>query len=341
MKRTLLLFTLFCLLGGGTYYAMQYKKKALMGSKVTPDMDFSIPDTDRIYKIFLADRTGKTVTLERNGQKWMFNKTIPARPTAIEQLLETMRKIKVNYVPPEAAEASMVKSIAAEGIKVETYDKDGKIIKVYYVGGVTPDETGTYMMMEGAEHPYVTHIPSLYGAVRVHYRMEADEWYDRTIFEEKPESIQSVSVEYPLQKSESFKIDKTGELEYAVTPFFSTTPVSKVPQKKGIAEAYLLNFEKLGVESHESNQALRDSITALIPFAILTLKKTDGSEKVVKFWPIEQIEQEESGKIFNIRYLAECSWGPFVLTQHQVFGPVFRGYNFFFGGKSPKTTISQ
>lgn len=341
MKRTLILLGLFLLLGGGAYYALQYQKKTRTASNLSPDMDFAVADTDRIYKIFMADRTGKTVTLERMNGQWMFNKTTPARPTAMEQLLETIQKVKVNYIPPEAAEAAMVKSIAAEGIKVELYDKSGKIIKVYYVGGVTPDETGTYMMMENGTRPYVMHIPGMYGGVRVRYRLDAEDWYDRTVFSEKPETVQEITLEYPLQKSQSFRLQKKGALEYEVTPFYSTTPVSKVPQRKGLAEGYLLAFEKLGAESHETNQQLRDSITALTPFAILTLKKTDGTEKMVKFWPIEQIEQVESKKIFNIRYLAECSWGPFVLVQHHVFGPVFRGYPYFYGGTAAPSDFAQ
>ncbi|MCB9291126.1 MAG: hypothetical protein H6560_27725 [Lewinellaceae bacterium] len=49
----------------------------------------------------------------------------------------------------------MVESLATEGMKVELYDKDGGLLKAYYVGGSTSDERGTYMIMEGAEQPYV------------------------------------------------------------------------------------------------------------------------------------------------------------------------------------------
>jgi hypothetical protein len=341
MKRTLTLLALFLLMGGGAYFAYQYQKKTKSGSNISPDMDFAIEDPSKIYKIFLADRNGKTATLNRKGDRWMYNNQYPARQTAVDRLLETMKKVKVWYVPPEAAEPTMIKSVAAEGIKVETYDQDGKIIKIYYVGGVTNDESGTFMMMEGAEHPYITHIPTMIGSVRIHYRLDPDDWYDRTVFEEKPENIQSVSVEYPQNRSESFKLDKIKAGEYAVNPFYSTTPTKKAPQVKGYAEAYLINFEKLGAEAHETNNPLRDSVTALVPFAIVTLKNEKGEEKVVRFWPIEQIEQPGTGKIFNIRYLTDCSWGPFMLTQHHVFGPIFRGYSHFFGEHRNSNPIVQ
>jgi hypothetical protein len=340
MRRTWLLLLLFAALGAGAYYATQFKKKSAVGSTVEWDMDFAVKDTSSIHKVFLADRNGRTVLLERTPSGWMYNQQFPARETAIQVLLETLGKVKVYYIPPEAAEPTMIKSLAAEGIKVEVYGKDPqKPLKVYYVGGVTADETGTYMMMEGSERPYVTHIGSMSGGLRVRFMMEPDDWKSRMVFEERPEDIQSIAVEYPQQKSESFRLEKTGEAQYAVSPFFSTTPVSKLPQRKGVAEAYLLGYEKLGAEGHETEYVLRDSFTALVPFAIVTLKKTDGTQKQVRFWPSEQITPRGTNQVVNVRYLAECSWGPFVLVQHHVFGKIFRGYKNFFTNSDQNSAL--
>lgn len=328
MKPILLLVLAFTLLGVGAYFALDYQKNKAAGSSISPDMDFAIQNPEEIYRIFLADKSGKTALLERKEGRWIYNKTMEARQTAVELLLETMSKIRVNYIPPEAAEPTIIKSIAAEGIKVELYNKEGGKMKVYYVGGVTPDETGTYMMMEGADKPYVIHVPSMRGSVRVQYRLEEDEWMSRMVFEEKVDQIQSISVEYPQNKSESFKLEKVEEGNYQVTPFYSTTPVSKLPQKKGSAEAYLITFEKLGAEAVEKRNLEKDSIMNMVPFAIITLKNAQGTEKKVEFWPVDQLE--EQGRLYNIRYLAQCSWGPLMLVQHHVFGPAFRGYSMFF-----------
>ncbi len=330
MKRnTLLLLAVFAVLGVGTWYALDYNAKIKKGSSISPDMDFSVKP-DEVYKIFIADRNGQTATLERKGNHWTYNKEHIARQTAIDLLLETMHKIRVAYIPPTASEDHMIKSIAAEGIKVEIYNKENKAIKTYYVGGVTNDETGTYVIMDGAERPYVAHIPSMIGSFRLHYRLKAEEWYDRNVFHENPEEITFVSVEYPQNKSESFKLEKKAALEYQVTPFYSTTPTSKKPQRKGTPEAYIVAFEKLGAEAHEERTPTKDSVTQMVPFAIVTLKKSDGTDKVVKFWPVEQLEDPTRNQMVTIRYLTECSWGPFMLTQHKVFGPIFRGYSFFF-----------
>lgn len=329
MKRTLLLAALFALLGAGAFYAVYYKKNN-NASRVSWDMDFSVAETEKIFKIFLADRLGKSITLERQADgRWLCNGKYPARPSAVNTLLETMRKQVVSYIPPDAAVEGMVKSLASEGIKVELYGKDGDKIKVFYVGGVTNDERGTFMIMEGAEQPYVVHVPSFVGQLRLHYMMNEIDWRDRTIFSEKPESIQAISVEYPQQRSESFKLEKTGEANYAVSPFYSTTPVSQNPQRKGAAEAYLLQFESLGVEAFENENTLRDSVQALIPFAIVTVKRENGSEKQMRFWPLSFESRMDDGRQAVNRYFAATD-SDFLLVQERVFGPVFRGYRYFF-----------
>ncbi|MBL7825729.1 MAG: DUF4340 domain-containing protein, partial [Saprospiraceae bacterium] len=236
----------------------------------------------------------------------------------------------VQYIPPDVSKNTMIKELAADGLKVEIYDRDNKKMKVYYVGGVTADEKGTVMIMEGSEQPYVVHIPSFIGQVRVRYLLGDDNWRDRTVFSENPEKIQQISVEYPQRKNESFVLDKQGEANYSIRPYFSTTTVSKMPQRKGIAEAYLLQFENLGAEAFETSNPFRDSVSTLVPFVIINVKRTDGSSKSVRFWPTEVQYERATAIPFVHRYFAEIDRQDFMLTQDRVFAPVFRGYSFFF-----------
>lgn len=329
MKRTLLLAVLFLVLGGSAWYALN-KKQNQKGTRVSWDMDFPVQNTNEIGKIFIADRKGQTATLERQKDKWIYNGKFQARTTAMDLLLETVSKLNVQYIPPDVATDGMVKEIAADGLKVEIYDRGGKAMKVYYIGGVTSDGHGTIMMMEGSEHPYVMHIPSFIGQLRVRYGVGDEFWRDRTIFEEKPEDIQQIDVEYPQRKSDSFVLEKKGDAEYAVRPYFSTTPASPKPQRKGVAEGYLLQYEKLGAEADESTNPYRDSVSMLVPFVIITVKKTDGTSKQVRFWPTEISYEAISGRPYVHRYFAEVNKESFMLTQERVFGPIFRGYKYFF-----------
>ena len=336
MKRTWLLAALFLLLGIGTLYTLR-KKNTNTGSNVSWDMDFAVRDTNAITRIFLADRKGRTADLVRQDGYWLYNSRYKARRSAISTLLETVCGLNVLYIPPKAAEDNMIKSLAAEGIKVEIYGKGNKLLKNYYVGGVTSDELGTFMIMDGAEQPYIMHIPGFVGQLRVRYLLGDDDWRDRTVFAEKPESIQSISVEYPQQKSASFRVEKVGEAAYEVRPYFSTTPVSKSPQRKGTAEAYLLQFERLGAEAFATTDMGRDSVSSLVPFAVVTLVRTDSTTQKVRFWPLSIEEDGHTKEKFVTRYFTDVNDGEdFMITQHHLFGPVFREYNYFFGGAADR-----
>ena len=329
-KNTILLAALFLLLGASAVFV--WRTKLSDQKTLPPDRDFAVKEASEIHRVFLANRKGQTALIERSEKGWLYNGKHPAREDAVASLLETLTRLTIHYVPPKSAEKTMVESIATNGIKVEVYNKDKKKIKCFYVGGVTNDETGTYAMMENAEQPYVITMRGFIGSVRSRLIFTDDQWRDRTIFSEKPEKIQSVTLEYPQARSESFRLEKKGEAEYDVTPYFSTTPISKKARRKGAAEAYLLNFESLVAEGFENANPLRDSVRSLTPFAILTVFNIHGEAKVTRFWPVGE---EASGQTVE-RYFTDVNGQDFMLTQQYVFGKVFRGYNHFFAPETPR-----
>ncbi len=338
MNRTLLLVLLFLVLGGTAWYALSNKKKQT-NSHVSWDMDFAVKNTDEIGKIFIADRKGNTSTFEQKNKLWYYNDKYPASPSAMGILLETISKVNVLNIPPNSAVPLMIKELAADGIKVEIYDRAGKTLKTYYVGGVTIDERGTVLMMDGAEQPYVVHLPGFVGQIRMRFQLSEDEWRDKAVFNEKPEEIQSVFVEYPQRKNESFRLEKTGSALYDVQPFFNTTTKMTTPRRKGVVEAYLVQFDRLVAEAFETQNPLRDSVKALVPFAIVTVKKTDGAEKKVRFWPVEIENRRDDGRPFVSRYFIDVDNKDFMLTQDRVFGVLFRGYEFFYEGIPEKKRL--
>jgi hypothetical protein len=245
-----------------------------------------------------------------------------------------LRQVKVSYIAPKAADPVMIKSIATDGITVEVWNKEGKRIKRYYIGGVTNDERGTYGIMDGAEQPYVLHIPSFIGSLRGRFMIGDDKWRDKNIFGEKLAEIQSVSIEYPLQKSQSFTLGKKENGDFVVNPFYETTSPIDRPIKKGLAEAYLIQFESKVAEAFESRNPSRDSVVQQSPFAIIRMKKTDGTEKKARFFPVGIERNNSNGTRYVERYFVDIDDNKdFMLIQDRVFGTIFRGLDFFFEGK--------
>lgn len=337
MNRTLILLAAFLLLGGGvTWYLTQGKddKTTLAGA----DRAFAVEDIGQVHKIFIADRQGERTTLERRGGYWLYNGKYKASSSVMGPLLEAIARVQIKYKPPQAAVGQMVQALSTEGIKVELYDGKDKLIKAYYVGGATSDERGTYMIMDGAEQPYVAYLPAWEGNLSVRFRRYGDEWRDKTLFSEEVENIRSVSVEYPKQREQSFVLESTAG-GYEVRPFYDITPEIKRPYKEGSAEAFLVNFESVGSEAFRNDYPGRDSISQLVPFSIITLVNKQGDTTQVKLHPIvpENVISHDvktgdyilySSEIE--RYFASRNEEDFYLAQHLVLQKLFWGYGSFF-----------
>ncbi len=311
------------------------------------DRDFKVEDTERIHKIFLADRQGERVTLERRDGSWLYNGRWKARPNAIENLLDAVSRLEMQFKPPQAMVDPMVRDLAANGIKVELYDRQDELIKAYYVGGATADERGTYVIREGAEQPYVAHIPGWSGNLRFRYNLKGDDWRDKSIFDCDPDEIREVTVEYPKQKNKSFRVEKDGG-SYQVRPFYDITPAVEAAPARGLVEAFLAGFESLGAEAFENQNPRRDSIRQLVPFSIITVTDDRGAMREVRLFPIfpKRAPFESpplEGADVVERYFADISNGDFMLAQHRVVKKILWAYPFFFDPpqNNNRTTTKQ
>lgn len=301
-----------------------------------PDRDFAVENINDVGKIFIANRSGDVLNLEKIKGQWMVNEKYPAGESAMNVMLSTIQSISVKYIPPRAALDRIVNDLAANGIKVEIYNTRGKLMKAYYVGGNISDDTGTAFIMDGYEQPYIMHIPGHIGALRSTYNLKEKDIVDRWLFKDKFEEIEFVSVEYPTLKSNSFRLElKNGKWE--VEPFYELTPRINQPVQFSAVEAFLTGFDRIGAEAIINDSPEKDSVLSLIPFAIISLRKTNGEEKSFKLYPIYDVTVEEADKfenpqseVFVERYFGHSHTNDFYLVQELNFQKVLWGYSYFF-----------
>ncbi len=331
-RSTQILLVSFLIIGGLTLFYW-FQPEDRNSTLLFEERAFAVEDTASIHKIFLADRLGHTTTLERQGQGWLYNAKYPANMNVVENLLDVIQRVKMQFKPPNAAVPNLVKSLATEGIKVEIYNRQDELMKAYYIGGSTPDERGTYILVEGAEQPYVASIPGWTGNIRFRYNLLGDDWRDKAIFRTSAEDIQSISINYPLQRSESFKLTREGD-GFELRPYYDlTTPSPKTPSK-GKIEAFLYLFNPIIAESFINKHPQKDSILQQIPFCEIRLETKRGEVKEVSFHPrylpiAPQGGANTSQRIVE-RYYAHVNQNDFMLVQNEVFKQVFWGYAFFF-----------
>ncbi len=335
MNRTTILLLLVIVLGGGAYFLLADQDDGRGVTTVTgADRDFAV-DSSLVHKIFLADRHGNRTTLERQHSHWTYNGEYKARPDAMESLLQAIDQVQMRFKPTNAAVPHLVKNLATEGIKVELYGEGNELLKVYYIGGATNDELGTYIILEGEEQPYVASLPNWEGNIRFRYNLVGDDWRDRTIFDSAVEDIATVTVEYPKQQNNSFRLT-VDEIDYKISPFHPLSPSIEQPVRPDAEEAYLNRFRKVIAVGFANSSYDRDSVLQKIPFSIITLTEKGGDVTTVKLFPqyADPIIDVKTGDVRYEEtvqtYYALLNEEDFLVLQNTNIDKVLWGYSFFF-----------
>ena len=87
--------------------------------------DFAISDTSAIDKIFMADRQGHTILLEKKATgDWSVNGKFRARQDILSNLLFTMKSIEVRSPVGKNLYNHTMKLMASNSVKVEIYSKE-------------------------------------------------------------------------------------------------------------------------------------------------------------------------------------------------------------------------
>lgn len=330
MKRNLILLLILAVLGFVAYKALSSKE---VNTADGSDRAFTVEDIDAVDKIFVAYKNKKDITLSRNGQHWLLDKKHRVKDGAIAGVLSVLKDARVKFIPSKNATENIVKGIAKVGIKVEAYDKNNKKLTSFYVGGNTPDERGTYFLMEHAAQPYVLELPWEESVLREKFARTFLEWRDYTIFREDDTKIVELSVEYPKDQTNSFRIKK--EDGYTVLPFNENAPMSGKKTIQKNVESYLKEYSFLMAEYIENEHPRKDSISQLLPFCHITIKFDDGGYKDLKLFPVLEVMKYNSDPAeFEAlktlpRFFGLASWGDFYLIQQPLIEKLLIRYNYF------------
>lgn len=301
MKKNIIGLVLLILLGSLAYLAYEQRGKGTLKPALH---DFAVADTAAVTKVFLADKYGRNVLLERRGEKvWQLNGRYKARKDLVDVLLKTIARVEMKAPVADAAHNTIVTLLAGKSIRTEIYKGD-KLVKVYYVGDATGDNMGTYMLLEGSSTPFICHIPGFYGYLTARFVTDVSTWRDTEIFANRLTQIQELSVEYFEHPDKSFRVMKDDAGRYsletlqpvpqAITPF-DTVEVMK----------YLLGFDNIRFEKVMSYDAGKvDSIVKSPPYYRITLKEPTGRMRSLTTYRIP-FDPESSETIDG-----ELEWDP-------------------------------
>jgi hypothetical protein len=340
MKRNLIILSLLLLAGIIAWYFISQGRWGTIKRELK---DFAVKDSADITKIFIAERGEEKVLLEKQEDgRWMVNNKFYADRTKIANLLEVIRRVEVKSPVPEAHKQGVLADMASRNTKVEIFNGD-ELIKSYLIGRNTPDDLGTYMLMDNSSAPFVTHIPGFNGFLSVRYFTGEKDWKTTEIFEYKPSEITSISVEYPLNKPASFVITSQGG-QNSIKPLYPEGAATAGEPDTNLLKFYKEYFGRLHYEGYERNvsEGFVDSFYKSTPFSIIKVIGINGKTNELKLYykPIDirtKVETDEQGKPLTHdieRYYAFLNNDKdLLLVQDFAIRQVLRKYEDFFINK--------
>lgn len=334
-KNTLSILLMCILAITAVFLVTQYQKSTLKEEL----SDFAVEDTASIDKIFLSDKDGNKLLLERQKMyTWKVNNSFEARPDAIKTLLETIKQIKVKAPVGRSSFNNVVKKLSVKSTKVEIYQK-GNLTKTYYVGGATEDFLGNYMMIENSSAPFILYIPGFDGYLYPRYYAIPELWRSTALYRLKSQEITSVTfkdINNPnlswelLQENTSFTLKNyKGE---AILQFDTLK-----------AREYLTQFYNVNCEGFvkDIEPERKDSILNSTPKSIFTVKTNSGETKELKCYTKKLLVEtfDISGKLMDIdvdRFygIMNDNKKDFLLLQNFVFDNLMVPVDYF----APKTS---
>lgn len=299
--------------------------------------DFAIEDTASITRMFFADKKNNYVLLEKDSYGvWWVNGDIKADVSKVNLMLATLKQVEVRNPLNESEYNGIMANLAAIGIKAEIYAGEKKI-KTFYVGLNTPDNTGTYMMIENSSVPFVTHIPGFVGYLTPRFNVYPVRWKSKDIFTYNPADIQQIIIKYPLRPNKSFMVKQENDNVnvYALNAD-NNEQGNLIANNTNFAKYYLAAFSGLYCEGYldQYDQSFVDSLSNLTPYTTIqvTNKKDQITTLKVYFKPTDKRTKDrldlETGETLPIdpeKFFALLGDSKdLMLIQQYSFGKIFR-----------------
>lgn len=257
--------------------------------------DFTVRDTASVTRLFFADKSGNQVLLSRTAEGWKVNEKYDAQPTMVNNILYTLDKMRIKMPVSLASHDNVITRMAGTNTKVEIYQivprinlfnkiklfPHEKLTKVFFIGDVTQDNNGTYVLKEGADKAYIVHLHGFRGFISSRFSANQEDWRDHKIISENINNIASLKLEFNNDPGNSFLLNTNGDYQYEMKHL---NDGSNVDIDTIRVLNLLTSFSDVRFEAFLSDisQERRDSIINSPYLERLTLTTKDGKQEVIR-----------------------------------------------------------
>ena len=315
--------------------------------------DFTVYDTASITKLFFADKSGNQVLLQRDGNAWTVNNEYKANQQLVNEMLYTINRLRIKMPASLKKTDNIIKHMASTNTKVEIYQMLPRInlfnkiklfyhekrSKVFYIGGVTQDNNGTYILKEGGDKVYIVYLHGFRGFISSRFSANPIDWRDHIIFNEPIGNIASVKLEITDDPDNGFIINETDRYQYNMTRL-NGKPVDYNENK---VLTLMSSFDDVRFEAflNDVDPARRDSIISSPFQQRITLTTKDGKVRSVTTFrlrtnsDIYDYDKDDIDSFEDMltdvdhKYALLSEGNEFVLIQDFTFGKLLKPADFY------------
>lgn len=319
-KQHFILIALLVLAGGYYFYSVNKNETTTRFER----RDFAVENIDQVDKIVITSKSPSRVELVKGKDNWTVNGEFIARPSSMKYLLKTLDKMEIKHPIQKNSVDPILTEMTTMGVRVDIF-KNGKKDKTLYVGNNTPDEMGTYMMLEGAISPYAIHIPGFEGYLRSRFIYDPILWRTKELIDIEQKDIEWLTMEYPNRQESGFKIVQNGK-------DVSLFDIDGNPQpiKSLVVRNYLSSFKDIFHEGFitKSDPVQPEEIITLPKIFTLTIK-AKGKEPITlrSFQKTEYVKTEDGTAFYqqvDKNRLFATDGDSYFLIQYFVFNPMLK-----------------
>lgn len=251
-----------------------------------PLTDFAIPDTAKVDRIFIAEKTGGTADLRRTPDGWTIN-GLPAKGFQVDLLLKTFKLVELRSPVPKSAEPSVLRVMAGTAKKVEIYQGGSKPVKIWWIGGSSADHYGTYMVLEipgkgRSSVPFEMGMAGFTGVMNTRFHTDIDSWRSSSVTSyPQLAEVTKVQVEIPDSVGQNFSVTYAGGDKLALF----NGQGKQVLMDTARVQDLMLAIRSGSFEGFERSltTSARDSVLGSKPWYILTITSSKGVQRI-PFW---------------------------------------------------------
>ena len=295
--------------------------------------EFSLADTASVTKIFIADMRGNQVLLQRDKGFWSLNEKYKATQHNVNNLLETVKLMTVKAPVAKARYDKTIRDLSTVGVKVELYTGGNTPSKVIYVGTPNQTHTGTYMMIEGSELPYLVHIEGFNGFLSPRFSTHENDWRTKNVFKYNPKDIAELRLSFPGQPAKGFVIKQTIDGKVSL---YNNALVPVEGWDTNVVYDYLERYRTVNFEMWEETKEpiFIDSVSTSTPLEIYTVTDRSGNTTTLKtlLKPLKSGMDIDGNPIDHDqdRMYALMNEKEFMIIQYFVFDPLNYELKYFY-----------